>query len=73
VNEYIILIFIPLLANSPVEENSNEKAITAETGGKKKGIKIEFSSSLDNTPLFLAEKQLGKSVIKKEMTVDKKD
>ncbi len=55
-NEYIILIFIPLLANSPVEENSNEKQSLPKQVEKKKGIKIEFSSSLDNTPLFLAEK-----------------
>jgi hypothetical protein len=52
VNVNIILMFMPILANNPVGENNKEKAITAETGGKKKGIKIEFSSNLEKNPLL---------------------
>jgi hypothetical protein len=44
------------------------KAITAETGGKKKGIKMVLSNNLDMIPSFLEAKYAGIKVITNDNT-----
>jgi hypothetical protein len=48
------------------------KAITAETGGKKKGMKIVLSNNLDVIPSFLEAKYAGIKVINNDNTDERK-
>jgi hypothetical protein len=47
-------------------------AMTIETGGKKKGIKIEFSSSLEMILSFFAQYRAGISATTKAVAADRK-
>ncbi|WP_231282503.1 hypothetical protein [Petrotoga mobilis] len=49
------------------------KAITAEIGGKKKGIKIVLSNNLEMIPSFLETKYAGIKVIANDKTDERID